>query len=175
MRRLREPHMAKKVGGGTVNYLSDSLFIIICLYSCNKHKISCYMRMAPNFTCFNYLNEKKHSNLSFCPASCNPTELPTKDLKTDLSSSISIFYFPVSTRIFWFSVLEITASQNDNFWCSGRQSKTRWQSSQRLVCEMQYEARLSKNQVNYKSRRGRQGDIAKIISTKTSLVPIKIC
>jgi hypothetical protein len=49
--------------------------------------------------------------------------LRTKDLKTDGRDSMSIFSSPVSTVIFWFTILEIIATQNDYFWCVGRGSK----------------------------------------------------
>jgi hypothetical protein len=66
----------------------------------------------------------------------------TKHLKTDVNSPISILPFHVSTNIFWFSVLEITAPQNDNFWCVRRERKKKKLDGTRveLVCEMRCEA-----------------------------------
>jgi hypothetical protein len=84
------------------NYLSDSLSIISCLYSCKK-RISCCVRMAPNFlSCFhfNYLKTEEHQNLSFCWALCRRTEPRTKHVETDGIGSISIFSSRVSTIIF---------------------------------------------------------------------------
>jgi hypothetical protein len=103
---------------------------MICIYY-----NSCSRRVAASLSCcshFNYLECWKilslQSKSSFCGALCKWTETHTKDLKTDLSSSSSIFSFRVWTTIFWHSVLEIITTQNINFWCEGEKGKrkTRW-------------------------------------------------
>ncbi len=107
---------------------------IICmihyLTSAVIYKISCSRRVAANFSCcfhFNYLECWKilspQSKSPFWTAPCRRTETPTKDRKTNLSSSISVFSFRVWTTIFWLAILEIITTQNINFWCVRRETK----------------------------------------------------
>ncbi len=110
---------------------------------------SCSSRVAAKFSCcshFNYLECWKilslQSKSSFSWAPCKRTETPTKDLKRDLSSSISMFSCRVWTTIFWLSVLEIITTQNTNFWCVRRERKENKLDGTRdeLGCEMRCEA-----------------------------------
>jgi hypothetical protein len=54
---------------------------------------------------------------------CKITESPSKDLKTNVSSSIFILSPRFWTTIFWPAVLEITRTQNLKFECVRRETK----------------------------------------------------
>ena len=85
-------------------------------------------------------NTKSSVKIVFFWALCKRTETPTKDLKTDLSSSISIFSFRVWTNNFWCAVLEFIATQNHNFRCVRKDSKKLDGTRDELGCGMRCEA-----------------------------------
>ena len=118
----------KKAVDWSFNYLCDSLSIISWFYSCCKshqwfEEIGAELFMV-FFHYFNYLKRQRPSNSCFFGAICKRTEPPTKNWKTDGIDSISIFSSRVSTNILWFSNLEIIATENDNFRCVCRESRT---------------------------------------------------
>ncbi len=57
---------------------------------------------------------KFYNNLTFCPAICKQTRHLIEDGSTDDISSISIFSSPFPIDIFWFFILEIIVTQNEN-------------------------------------------------------------
>ena len=82
------------------------------------YKISCSKRVAPNFSFnfrFNYLEcwkkQSPQKKSSFCRALYKQSEFFNKDLNTKGSDSILILPSCVQTNIFWFSVLQIIATQ----------------------------------------------------------------